>query len=59
MIKEYVTDENGTIKSVILNYQFYKEIEEIIDDYMLGKILEESEDDEEISFDDAKALIGI
>ena len=59
MLKEYITDESGVIKSVIINYQFYKEIEDIIDDYMLGKILEEAENDDEISFEEAKSLIGI
>ena len=59
MLKEYVTDENGNIKSVILNYQFYKEIEEVIDDYMFGKILEDSEADDELSIEEAKALVGI
>jgi hypothetical protein len=58
MLKEFVTDEKGNIKSVILNYKIFKEVEELIDDYLLGKIMLQSANDDEILFDEAKKMVG-
>jgi len=39
--KSYITDESGKIKSVILDYQIYQKIEELLLDDGLLKAMEE------------------
>jgi len=55
---EYITDQDGNIKSVVLDYQTFKKIEEILIDYGLGKAMEEIQDDEEVDLDTAMKLAG-
>lgn len=59
MLKQYVTNEDGSIESVILDYKYYKEIEPFIEDFLLGKIIEDSESDDEYSFEESKKILGI
>lgn len=58
MVKSYITDTNGQIKSVILNYEDFKKLEELILDLGLAKAMEEIKDEEEISLEEAKKIIG-
>ncbi len=58
MVKEYITDEKGNIKSVVLDYVFYQQIESVIEDFLLGKIIAETENDVDISLEDTKLLIS-
>ncbi|MFP4399894.1 MAG: hypothetical protein ACLFPK_07280 [Desulfonatronovibrio sp.] len=55
---DYITDQGGNIKSVVLDYQTFKKIEEILIDYGLGKAMEEVQDDEEVDHETAMKLTG-
>ena len=55
---DYVMDRQGNIKSVILDYQTFQALEEVLLDYGLGKAMEESEDEEELNLEAAKRLAG-
>lgn len=56
--KSYIVDDEGNIKSVVMDYEHYKKIENILLDIGLGKAMEEVADDEEIDFDEAKKVAG-
>ena len=49
--KSYITDEAGTIKSVILDYKLYKKIEEVFCNMGFIKAMEQSEDKEDVSYE--------
>ena len=55
--KSYITDESGNIKSVILDYQVYKKMEELLLDEGLLKAMKEVQNDEEIEYDHVRELI--
>jgi len=55
---DYITDQQGNIKSVVLDYSTYKKIEEILLNYGLGKAMEEVIEDEEYDLETAKKLSG-
>jgi len=55
--KSYITDESGNIKSVILDYQVYKKMEELLLDEGLLKAMKEVQNDEEIEYDHLRELI--
>lgn len=57
IVKSYITDESGKIKSVILDYQTYKKIEEFLLDHGLLKAMEEVQNEEEIGYEDVRELI--
>ncbi len=51
-------DETGDIKKVIIDYESFKKIEEIILDLGLAKAMEEVLDDEEVDLEQAKILMN-
>ncbi len=53
---DYITDQSGNIKSVVLDYKTFKKIEEILIDYGLAKAMEEGQDDEEVDLETAMKL---
>ncbi len=55
---DYITDEQGNIKSVVIDYDTYKKIEEVLLDYGLGKAMEETLEDEEVDLETAKSISG-
>ena len=55
--KSYITDENGAIKSVVIDFETFKKIEELIMDQGLAKAMEEVEDDVEYDIEEAKILL--
>lgn len=57
IMKSYITDESGNIKSVILDYQVYKKIEELLLDEGLLKAMKDVQNDEEIEYDQVRDLI--
>ncbi len=59
MEKNFITDDNGVIQSVILPYEYFKEFESVFEDFLLGKILQDAENDEDLSIEEAKTLLGI
>jgi RelB Antitoxin len=55
--KSYITDETGAIKSVVIDLQTFKKIEELILDYALGKGMNEVADDVEYDLEEAKIAL--
>ncbi|MGB7512072.1 MAG: antitoxin [Pelodictyon phaeoclathratiforme] len=55
--KSYITDESGNIKSVILDYQIYQKIEELLLDDGLLKAMEEVQDEETVEYEEVRELI--
>jgi hypothetical protein len=55
---DYVMDRQGNIKSVILDYQTFQALEEVLLDYGLGKAMQEAEADEELNLEAAKRWAG-
>ncbi len=47
--KQFIVDESGAIRSVVLDYEVYRKMEELILDAGLQKAMDEVEDEEEIS----------
>jgi len=55
---DYVTDQEGHIKSIVLDYSTYKKIEEVLLDYGLAKAIEETADEDTVDLETAKRLTG-
>jgi len=55
--KSYITDESGNIKSVILDYQIYQKIEELLLDDGLLKAMEDVQDEETVEYEEVRELI--
>jgi hypothetical protein len=55
--KSYITDESGKIKSVILDYQIYQKIEELLLDDGFLKAMEEFQDEETVVYEELRELI--
>jgi len=55
---DYITDQEGHIKSVVLDYSTYKKIEEVLLDYGLAKAIEETADEDTVDLETAKRLTG-
>ncbi|ACF44252.1 hypothetical protein [Pelodictyon phaeoclathratiforme] len=55
--KSYITDESGNIQSVILDYQIYQKIEELLLDDGLLKAMEEVQDEETVEYEEVRELI--
>lgn len=57
--KRFIVDEGGNIKSVILDYEAFKKIEELLLDFGLAKAMEEVADEEEIDIEEAERILGL
>jgi len=57
--KHYLVDESGNITKVVLDYSVFKKIEKLLLDMGLLKAMEEVEDDEELSLDEARGLLSL
>ncbi len=55
--KQFIVDESGAIKSVVLDYDIYRKMEELILDAGLQKAMDEVENEEEISLEEAKQRV--
>jgi len=55
--KSYITDENGSIKAVMIDFKTFKKIEGILADQGLAKAMMEIEEDGEIDLEEAKVLL--
>lgn len=53
--KTYVTDENNQTLAVQIDIKTYAKIEQMLEDYALGKLIEESDPDEDMSVEEAKS----
>lgn len=58
LTKSFVVDNAGNIQSVILDYEQFKKVEEILLDYGIAKAMNDVADDDEISLDEAVKLTG-
>lgn len=56
--KEYVITDDNQKKAVLIDVETFKKIEEILEDYGLGKYMEEIEEEETLSIKDAKDYYG-
>jgi len=56
--KEYVITNDNKKKAVLMDIETFKKIEEILEDYGLGKYMEEVEGEEALSIEDAKEYYG-
>lgn len=59
LVKDYIVDETGKVKSVVLDYDMFQKLEELMLDLGLAKAMEEVIDDEELSLEDAKILLDL
>ena len=55
--KSYITDEDGSIKSVVIDFKTFKEIEDVLLDQGLAKAMDEIESDDELDLEEAKLLL--
>ncbi len=58
LIKDYIVDETGKVKKVVLDYETFKKLEGLMLDLGLAKAMEEVKDDEDISLEETKVLLG-
>lgn len=58
LIKDYIVDETGKVKKVVLDYETFEKLEGLMLDLGLAKAMEEVKDDEEISLEETKVLLG-
>ena len=54
--KEYITDESGSIKSVVIDFKTFRAIEETLLDQGLEAAMLEIQDDDELSLSEAMKL---
>jgi len=52
--KEYIITDDNQKKAVLIDMETFKKIEEILEDYGLGKYMKEVEEEEPLSMEDAK-----
>ena len=56
--KSYITDEKGSVKSVVIDFEVFKAIEEALLDQGLAKAMEEVKDEPEISAEEMKRILS-
>lgn len=57
--KSYVVDDKGKVKSVIVDYEDFKKIEELLLDLGLARAMEDLETEDELDLEEAKKIMGI
>ncbi|MCK4689215.1 MAG: hypothetical protein KAT41_02845 [Candidatus Marinimicrobia bacterium] len=53
--KEYVVTDENKKKAVLIDIETFEKVEELLENYGLGKYMEEVENEEVLSIHDAKA----
>jgi hypothetical protein len=56
--KSYITDEKGSVKSVVIDFDVFKRIEEALLDQGLAEAMEEVKDEPEISAEEMKRILS-
>ena len=51
--KKYLTDENNEVIAVQLDIDTFRKIEQILEDYALGKLIEENDEQDNLNLDEA------
>ncbi len=54
LVKDYIVDETGKVKQIVMDYEMFKKLEELMLDMGLAKAMEEVSDDEELSLEEVK-----
>lgn len=52
--KEYIVNSNNKKKAVLLDIETFEKLEELLENYGLGKYMEEVEDEEVLNINEAK-----
>ncbi len=52
--KKYIVDENNNKLAVEIDYKTFLKIEEVIEDYALFQLIQETEDSESLTLSEAK-----
>lgn len=58
LTKSYIVDDEGKPTAVVIDYNSFNKIENLLLDYGLGKAMEEVEKDDEVDLDEAKRITG-
>jgi hypothetical protein len=56
--KSYITDEKGSVKSVVIDFEVFKVIEEALLDQGLAEAMEEVKNESEISAEEMKIILS-
>lgn len=56
--KSYITDEKGSVKSVVIDFEAFKVIEEALLDKGLAEAMEEVKSEPEISAEEMKKILS-
>lgn len=52
--KQYVTDENNNVVAVQMDIETFKKIERVLEDYALGKLIEENDEKDNLNLNEAR-----
>ena len=55
--KSYITDEKGLVKSVVIDFDVFKRIEEALLDQGLAEAMEEVKEESEMSTEEMKQIL--
>ncbi len=58
LVKDYIVDETGKVKKVVLDYDMFRKLEELMLDMGLAKAMDEASDDEELSIEEARIALS-
>ena len=56
--KSYITDEKGSVKSVVIDFEAFKVLEEALLDQGLAEAMKEVADESEISAEEMKRILS-
>ncbi|MCP4594020.1 MAG: antitoxin [bacterium] len=59
LAQSYIVDEAGDVKSVIIDYERFQQLEELLLDLGLANAMEEVAGEEEVSLEEARKLAGV
>ena len=57
--KEYVVNSNNKKKAVLIDIETFEKLEELLENYGLGKYMEEVKDEETLNINEAKEYYDI
>ena len=53
--KKYVTDENNNVIAVQMDIETFRKIEHVLEDYALGKLIEENDPEDTLHLSEARS----
>ncbi|HBY57786.1 MAG TPA: hypothetical protein DEG96_08030 [Candidatus Atribacteria bacterium] len=57
--KEYIVNSNNKKKAVLIDIETFEKLEELLENYGLGKYMEEVDDEEALNINEAKEYYDI